>query len=93
MSRVPEEARSPRPAVFRHERGPSESGSTPLPLEDDPRTAACVSACEGIPTSLLEDGFLTRLVAACLHVDDPRIQDVLSELVDSTRPEKKKRGN
>ena len=44
------------------------------------RSGVCVKACDGIPTSLLEDGFLTRLLAACLSVDDPRVREVLDLL-------------
>ena len=45
------------------------------------RSAVCVRACEGIPTELLERGFLLRLIAACVHVDDGRVQEALEELV------------
>jgi hypothetical protein len=45
------------------------------------RAAACVTACEGIPTELLERGFILRLIAACVHVEDGRVRDALEELV------------
>jgi hypothetical protein len=45
------------------------------------RTAACVKACEGVPTEKLEDGILVRLVAACIHVDDPEVRAIIDELV------------
>jgi len=44
------------------------------------RSAACVKACEGIPTELLELGFILRLIAACVHVKDDRVCEVLEEL-------------
>jgi hypothetical protein len=44
------------------------------------RIAACVQACEGIPTDRLEDGVIVRLVAACVHVADERVREVLEEL-------------
>ncbi len=37
---------------------------------------ACLKACEGIPTELLEGGFLTQLVAACVSVKDTRVQSM-----------------
>ena len=48
------------------------------------RAAACVRACEGIPTEQLEDDVLVRLVAAVVHVADDRVREVLEEL--SPRP-------
>jgi hypothetical protein len=45
------------------------------------RTAACLKACEGIPTGTLERGILLRLIAACIHVRDRRIREILDELV------------
>jgi len=45
------------------------------------RAAACVRACEGIPTELLETGIILRLIAACVHVSDSRVREVLEELV------------
>ena len=52
-----------------------------LDAETDPRRiAACLKACEGIPTEKLEDGVLLRLVAACIHIDDRQLRDVLEEL-------------
>jgi len=44
---------------------------------DPRRIAACVAACRGIPTEALEDGVLLRLIAACVHVKEPRIQEIL----------------
>ena len=44
------------------------------------RSAACVKACEGIPTELLEQGFLLRLIAACVHVQDERVREMLETL-------------
>ena len=60
------------------------------PAELSRRAAACVRACEGIPTDRLEDGVLVRLVAACLHVADDRLREVLEELVP---PRGASRGN
>jgi hypothetical protein len=60
----------------------------------DRRTAACVKACEGVPTEKLEDGIFVRLVAACIHLDDPEVSAIIDELVPrrprlaiSARPE------
>jgi hypothetical protein len=47
----------------------------------DRRTAACVKACEGVPTDKLEEGIFVRLVAACVHVEDPRVREIIEELV------------
>jgi len=44
------------------------------------RSAACVKACEGIPTELLERRFLLRLIAACVHITDGRVRELLEEL-------------
>jgi hypothetical protein len=52
---------------------------TELP-DSSRRVAACLKACEGIPTEKLEDGVLLRLVAACIHLDDPQVREVLEEL-------------
>ena len=60
--------------------------------EDAARVSACLKACEGIPTSLLEEGFVTRLVVACLHVDDPRVQDILNDLVQARTRRQRSRG-
>ena len=46
----------------------------------DGRSAACVRACEGIPTELLEQDFLLRLIAACVHVQDERVREILETL-------------
>jgi hypothetical protein len=46
---------------------------------DERRFAACLKACEGIPTELLEGGIILRLVAACVHVSDHRVREVLEE--------------
>jgi hypothetical protein len=51
------------------------------PAEQSRRAAACVRACEGIPTDRLEAGVIVRLVAACVHVADDRLREVLEELV------------
>jgi hypothetical protein len=58
-----------------------ESSQRSWPAELSRRAAACVRACEGIPTDRLEEGVLVRLVAACLHVADDRLREVLEELV------------
>ena len=47
----------------------------------DRRTAACLKACEGVPTEKLEDGIFVRLVAACIHLDDPEVSAIIDELV------------
>jgi uncharacterized protein involved in tolerance to divalent cations len=47
----------------------------------DRRIAACVKACEGVPTDKLEEGIIVRLVAACIHLDDPQVRSILDELV------------
>ena len=47
---------------------------------DARRIAACVKACEGVPTEKLEDDVWLRLVAACVHVDDPDVRAILEEL-------------
>ena len=47
---------------------------------DARRIAACLKACEGIPTENLESGVLIRLVAACIHVNDPEIRATLDAL-------------
>ena len=47
----------------------------------DRRTAACVKACEGVPTEKLEEGIFVRLVAACIHLDDPEVSGIIDELV------------
>ena len=49
-------------------------------LADPRRIAACLKACEGIPTEKLEDGVLLRLVAACIHVADAEVRQVIEEL-------------
>lgn len=43
--------------------------------------AACVKACEGVPTEKLEEGIFVRLVAACIHLDDPEVAAIIDELV------------
>lgn len=55
------------------------------------RVRACVQACEGIPTGLLEDGFITRLVVACVHVEDERVQDLLAQLAAPVESRNRKR--
>ncbi|HYR45461.1 MAG TPA: hypothetical protein VER78_00555 [Thermoanaerobaculia bacterium] len=47
---------------------------------DDRRSAACLKACEGIPTELLEGRIILKLIAACVHVSDHRVREVLEEL-------------
>lgn len=54
--------------------------ANPNKAASDRRVQACVLACEGIPTEKLESGVLIRLVAACVHVADPRVREVLEEL-------------
>jgi hypothetical protein len=54
------------------------------PADLSRRAAACVRACEGIPTEQLEDDVIVRLVAAVVHVADDRVREVLEEL--SPRP-------
>jgi len=49
-------------------------------VSDARRVAACLKACEGIPTENLESGVLIRLVAACIHVKDPEIRATLEAL-------------
>ena len=49
-------------------------------VSDARRIAACLKACEGIPTEKLESGVLMRLVAACIHVNDPEIRETLDAL-------------
>ncbi|HEY3125109.1 MAG TPA: hypothetical protein VGK70_13740 [Thermoanaerobaculia bacterium] len=49
-------------------------------IGDERRSAACLKACEGIPTELLEGGIILKLVAACVHVSDHRVREVLEEL-------------
>jgi hypothetical protein len=61
-----------------------DSDEKPWPVELSRRAAACVRACEGIPTDRLEDGVLVRLVAACVHVADDRVREILEEM--SPRP-------
>jgi hypothetical protein len=61
-----------------------ESNGKPWPVELSRRAAACVRACEGIPTDRLEHGVLIRLVAACVHVADERVREILEEM--SPRP-------
>jgi hypothetical protein len=34
-----------------------------------------------VPTDKLEEGIFVRLVAACVHVEDPRIREIVDELV------------
>ena len=54
--------------------------TSPVPTELTRRAAACVRACEGIPTECLEDDVIVRLVAAVVHVADDRVREVLEEL-------------
>ena len=55
--------------------------------------AAYVRACEGIPTPLFEQGFIIRLLASCLHVEDRRVREVLNELEESARQRRSKPGH
>lgn len=65
----------------------SKTPGTDLPVGADPRrVAACVSACQGIPTEALESGIILKLIAALVHLKEPRIQDILESL--STIPPK-----
>jgi hypothetical protein len=48
---------------------------------DPRRITACLSACEGISTEALEDGIILKLVAACIHVKEPRIHEILHSFV------------
>ena len=57
------------------------SGGASRETGGERRAAACVKACEGIPTELLERGFILRLIAACIHVEDGRVREALEELV------------
>ena len=91
MSRLPEEARHHRPEVSHIAHGPSAIDSSPL--EEATRMAAYVKACEGISTPLLEQGFIIRLVAACLHVEDRRVREVLNALEESARQRRNKPGH
>jgi hypothetical protein len=47
---------------------------------DARRIAACLKACEGVPTEKLEEGVIVQLVAACIHLDDPDVREILEEL-------------
>ena len=47
---------------------------------DPRRIAACLKACEGVPTEKLEGDIWLRLVAACIHVDDEEVREILLEL-------------
>jgi len=44
------------------------------------RLAAALKACEGIPTETLEGDVILRLVAACIHIEDARVREILEEL-------------
>ena len=44
------------------------------------RITACLRACEGIPTEELERDIILNLVAACIHVEDSRLREVLERL-------------
>jgi len=46
----------------------------------DRRDQACLKACEGIPTSALESNVIVRLVAACIHLKDPLVNEILEEM-------------
>ena len=47
---------------------------------DPRRIAACLKACEGVPTEKLEGDIWLRLVAACVHVNDDEVRAILEEL-------------
>ena len=47
---------------------------------DARRIAACLKACEGVPTEKLEGDIWLRLVAACIHIDDEEVRAILEEL-------------
>ena len=47
--------------------------------ESSRRITACLAACRGIPTEKLEDGIILRLIAACVHVRDLRVREILEE--------------
>jgi len=51
----------------------------------DRRVTACVKACEGVPTEKLEEGILIRLVAACIHLDDPEVAAIIDEMIPRRR--------
>jgi hypothetical protein len=55
-------------------------GTDPKTDADPRRLAACVAACRGISTEALEAGFILRLIAACVHLKEPRIQEILQSL-------------
>jgi hypothetical protein len=59
----------------------NEPASNLASVSVDRRTAACVKACDGVPTEKLEDGIFVRLVAACFHVEDPEVKAIIDELV------------
>jgi hypothetical protein len=50
--------------------------------EEARRVAACLKACEGIPTEALESQVILRLVAACVSLRDPRLREVMEEMSD-----------
>ena len=45
------------------------------------RIAACLKACDGVPTEKLEEGIIVRLVAACIRLEDPCVREIIDELV------------
>ncbi len=53
---------------------------------DPRRIAACLKACDGVPTERLEAGAILRLVAACIHVDDAEVRAALEDLAAPRRP-------
>jgi hypothetical protein len=57
--------------------------------EEARRIAACLKACESIPTEALESQVILRLVAACVSLRDPRVREVLEEM--SGRPARRAR--
>jgi len=58
--------------------GRSSKISYPPPRER--RIKAALEACRGIPIQALEEDVIVQLVAACVHVDDPRIREILEEM-------------
>lgn len=51
----------------------------------DRRIAACLKACQGIPLEALETQVIVRLAAACIHLQDPLVNEILEEM-SPTRP-------
>jgi len=62
----------------------AEESTLPFSQERRRRIAACLAACDGISTRALEAGILLRLIAACIHVREPRIREILEELAEES---------